>query len=219
MHFKDGQSAYADVVVGADGVHSKIRDYLLGVEAAKPQFTGAILYRSLAPTKSAIEILGEEHAQNATMLIERCLCYPIDFGKTVNIVAFEFVDHWPHEQRTVPANHSELAAKYTGWGEPAQGDLKGQGAGTKPWKTPASSSSTSSAELRNKEHVACALRGIRSDGGVRRGSGEDEEAFKLGDEDALDLTSGRVGAQNECRCSGNLRGKPAVISSFLFTAY
>lgn len=69
MHFKDGQSAYADVVVGADGVHSKIRDYLLGVEAAQPQFTGAILYRSLAPMKSAIEILGEEHAQNATMLV------------------------------------------------------------------------------------------------------------------------------------------------------
>lgn len=48
MHLKDGQTAYADIVVGADGVHSKIREYLLGAEAAKPQFSGATLYRGLA---------------------------------------------------------------------------------------------------------------------------------------------------------------------------
>lgn len=69
LHFKDGQSTRADVAIGADGVHSKIREYLLGAETAKPVFTGAICYRGLAPMNSAIEFLGEEHAQNATILV------------------------------------------------------------------------------------------------------------------------------------------------------
>ena len=69
LHFKDGQSAHADVIIGADGVHSKVRENLLGAEVAKPKFTGAICYRGLAAMESAIEVLGEEHAQNAIMLV------------------------------------------------------------------------------------------------------------------------------------------------------
>ncbi|KAI4108699.1 MAG: hypothetical protein L6R37_000863 [Teloschistes peruensis] len=101
MHLKDGQTAYADIVVGADGVHSKIREYLLGAEAAKPQFSGATLYRERA-----------------------LLSFLIDFGKTVNIVAFEYVDDWPHEKWIIPADHSEFAKHHTGWGKPAQGIVK-----------------------------------------------------------------------------------------------
>lgn len=69
LYFRDGQSASADVVIGADGVHSKIREHLLGPRAAKPEFTGAICCRGVVPMGSAIKILGEEHAQNATMLV------------------------------------------------------------------------------------------------------------------------------------------------------
>jgi 6-hydroxynicotinate 3-monooxygenase len=48
LAFADGTSAEADVVVGADGVHSKVRELLLG--AAAPTYHGLTAYRAIYPT-------------------------------------------------------------------------------------------------------------------------------------------------------------------------
>jgi 6-hydroxynicotinate 3-monooxygenase len=45
--FADGERAHADAVVGADGVHSVVREILLGPE--KPRFTGRVAYRTTYP--------------------------------------------------------------------------------------------------------------------------------------------------------------------------
>ncbi|VCU68008.1 6-hydroxynicotinate 3-monooxygenase precursor [Pigmentiphaga humi] len=47
MRFADGSSAQADVLIGADGVHSVVRETLLGQEA--PRFTGRVAYRTTFP--------------------------------------------------------------------------------------------------------------------------------------------------------------------------
>ena len=65
IHFKDGTTATADAVIGADGVHSIVRAHLLGKEAAKPVFAGSVAYRALVPMDKAVEALGEEFAKNA----------------------------------------------------------------------------------------------------------------------------------------------------------
>ena len=65
IHFKDGTSATADAVIGADGVHSIVRAHLLGKEAAKPVFAGSVAYRALVPMDKAVEALGEELAKNS----------------------------------------------------------------------------------------------------------------------------------------------------------
>jgi 6-hydroxynicotinate 3-monooxygenase len=44
MRFADGTGARADALVGADGVHSVVREMLLGAE--KPRFTGRVAYRT-----------------------------------------------------------------------------------------------------------------------------------------------------------------------------
>ncbi|KAL9132105.1 MAG: hypothetical protein Q9217_000141 [Psora testacea] len=64
MHFKDGTEATADAVIGADGIHSVVRTYVLGGEAAKPVYTGCAVYRKLISMDAAIEKLGAEYAQN-----------------------------------------------------------------------------------------------------------------------------------------------------------
>lgn len=46
--FADGTSVEADIVIGADGVNSKVRELSLGPEA--PQYTGVVAYRSIFPT-------------------------------------------------------------------------------------------------------------------------------------------------------------------------
>lgn len=48
LHFEDGSTVEADVVVGADGVNSKIREIMLGPE--DPIYTGFVAYRAIYPT-------------------------------------------------------------------------------------------------------------------------------------------------------------------------
>lgn len=47
LHFKDGTTATADAVIGADGVHSIIRTHLLGIDhpATNALFTNSVAYR------------------------------------------------------------------------------------------------------------------------------------------------------------------------------
>ena len=48
LHFEDGSSARHDIVVGADGIHSRVRSALFGEES--PRFTGVVSFRSVVPT-------------------------------------------------------------------------------------------------------------------------------------------------------------------------
>ncbi len=47
LRFADGRSAEADAVIAADGVHSAVRDWMLGAES--PRFTGNAAYRATFP--------------------------------------------------------------------------------------------------------------------------------------------------------------------------
>lgn len=47
LSFADGSHVLADAVIGADGVHSVVREILLGQEA--PQYTGRVAYRTVFP--------------------------------------------------------------------------------------------------------------------------------------------------------------------------
>ncbi|MBL4721134.1 MAG: FAD-dependent monooxygenase, partial [Alphaproteobacteria bacterium] len=47
LEFESGGTVTADVVIGADGVHSVVREMLLGAE--DPQFTGRVAYRTTYP--------------------------------------------------------------------------------------------------------------------------------------------------------------------------
>jgi 6-hydroxynicotinate 3-monooxygenase len=47
LFFEDGGQAEADIVIGADGLNSTVRDHLLGPE--KPRYTGQIAHRAIFP--------------------------------------------------------------------------------------------------------------------------------------------------------------------------
>jgi 6-hydroxynicotinate 3-monooxygenase len=53
MTFTNGETARADAVIGADGVHSVVREFMLGKE--QPRFTGRVAYRTVFSTA----LLGE----------------------------------------------------------------------------------------------------------------------------------------------------------------
>ena len=48
LSFTNGETAQADAVIGADGVHSVVREFMLGKE--QPRYTGRVAYRTVFPT-------------------------------------------------------------------------------------------------------------------------------------------------------------------------
>ena len=50
VSFADGARVSADYLVGADGIHSKVREHLFGPD--KPEFTGVVAWRAVVPMAS-----------------------------------------------------------------------------------------------------------------------------------------------------------------------
>lgn len=72
LHFKNGTSAYADLVIAADGAHSKIRPYLTN---NRPVYSGVIMLEG---------IVSKEHAPNINTLINGGKI--MAFGNSKNIL-------------------------------------------------------------------------------------------------------------------------------------
>jgi 6-hydroxynicotinate 3-monooxygenase len=63
MTFADGTRARADAMIAADGVHSLVRERMLGPE--KPRYTGRVAYRTVFPAS----LLGETQIDSSTKWI------------------------------------------------------------------------------------------------------------------------------------------------------
>ncbi|KAH8886172.1 FAD/NAD(P)-binding domain-containing protein [Thozetella sp. PMI_491] len=93
MKFRDGSTAEADAIVGCDGIHSRVREILVGSNspAAHPTYSHKYAYRGLVPMEKAVEALGDEIARNSCNFLGEkghVLTFPINGGKTMNVVAF-----------------------------------------------------------------------------------------------------------------------------------
>lgn len=69
MQFEDGTLVEADAVIGCDGIKSRVRQSMFGIDhpCAKPSYTHKYAYRGLVGMDDAIVAIGEERAQNACM--------------------------------------------------------------------------------------------------------------------------------------------------------
>ena len=66
LHFKDGTTTNADMVIGADGVHSVVRKDVLSSDhpAATAVYSGTVVYRAIIPIEHAKAKLGDIGQQN-----------------------------------------------------------------------------------------------------------------------------------------------------------
>jgi salicylate hydroxylase len=113
VRFEDGSSAKAAYVIGADGIHSRIRAILFG--ASKPEFTGCVAWRGLIPMQLLPDHL--HRIVGTTWLGPRgfVLHYPVRRGELMNFVSVVERDDWQVESWVVAGTTSELANDFAGW--------------------------------------------------------------------------------------------------------
>lgn len=86
IHFKDGTTAIANLVVGSDGIHSSLRAQYC---PENPTYSGRIAYRGLVPT-SKIEAWWPLQTYSVSWLCKdkHFIVFPVSQNQTLNIVAF-----------------------------------------------------------------------------------------------------------------------------------
>lgn len=116
LRFADRDPVSADIVVGADGVRSVVRDYV--TEGRKPVYSGTSAYRGIVPTAS-LGSLPDPHAIQFWMGRDaHMLHYAIgNDGGDVNFFAVvEGPSIWPDEKTwVVPATLDEAKVDFNGW--------------------------------------------------------------------------------------------------------
>jgi salicylate hydroxylase len=110
--FEDGQQALHDVVLGADGIHSKVRSALFGEE--QPRFTGVVSFRAVVPTDKVrqvpeIEAFTKWWGPNPQSQI---VTFPLNRGRDTFIFATTGQDSWQEESWTSPGDVNELRSFY-----------------------------------------------------------------------------------------------------------
>jgi len=115
LRFASGQVAEADVVIGADGIHSVVRAAL--AEPAPPAYSGLCAFRALVPAGDAPEF-ARRRAQTLWLGPGHHLVhYPISGGRFVNLVAFAPAGDVALESWTATATVAEFLAEFAGWDE------------------------------------------------------------------------------------------------------
>lgn len=113
--FADGSAIEADIVVGADGIHSLVRTSLFG--AASPRFTGCMCWRGLVPVERIPPGLIEPSSSNWMGPHGHVVHYYVRRGEMVNFVAIHDTDEWTEESWIREADRDELMTTYATWNE------------------------------------------------------------------------------------------------------
>jgi len=122
LHFADGSSTEADVVVGADGVHSLVRSHVAG--DARPRFSGTVGYRGLVPVEAMPSLPDPTPLQFWAGPGRHLLHYAIDGGGRVNFLAVVRVPEWTNETWMEECPVSDVADAFAGW-HPAVAEMVG----------------------------------------------------------------------------------------------
>jgi salicylate hydroxylase len=125
--FADGSTIEADVIVGADGINSVVRESLFGPQPAR--YTQQMAWRCIVPIECvptrvgpAVEI-GRDEYVGWIGPEGHVICYPIRRGELYNIFAGHVSEDWADESWVVPSTVAELLAGFGGWNDALLGML------------------------------------------------------------------------------------------------
>jgi salicylate hydroxylase len=120
LAFADGAAAGADVVIGADGMHSVVRAAV--TEPAPARYSGMCAFRALVPADRAPEFT---RRRTQTLWIgpdHHLVHYPVSGGAAINLVAFAPAGDFTVESWSATATTGEFLAEFAAW-DPRLQDL------------------------------------------------------------------------------------------------
>jgi salicylate hydroxylase len=113
LRLENGETAEGDVLVGADGVHSRIRQALFGPD--RPQFTGIIAWRGIVPMDRLPAHMVRKIGTNWVGPGGHVVHYPLRAGKVMNFVGALERSDWQVESWSARGTNEELTRDYAGW--------------------------------------------------------------------------------------------------------
>jgi salicylate hydroxylase len=120
VRFANGVTFEADIVVGADGIHSELRPYVF--PPSRPVFHGSVAYRGTVPHERV------PNWPNERWLMwlgkgKHFLVFPLRAGKIINYVGFVPADQEMKESWSAPGDPDMLRAEFAGWDPRIEGLL------------------------------------------------------------------------------------------------
>jgi salicylate hydroxylase len=112
LRFEDGSMQRFDAVVGADGIHSRVRAAVFGDEY--PRFTGVVSFRSVVPTERVQHVPEIEAFTKwwGPTPQSQIVTFPLNQGKETFIFATTGQDSWTEESWTSEGDVNELRGFY-----------------------------------------------------------------------------------------------------------
>ena len=114
----EGSSARGDALIGADGMHSNIRQTLFGAD--RPEFTGLMAWRGVIPMEKLPEHLRRPVGTNWVGPAGHIVHYPLRAGQLMNFVGVRERGDWQVESWSVRGTRDECRADFAGWNEDIQ---------------------------------------------------------------------------------------------------
>src|SRR5690554_501344 len=115
LAFDKKPSRTFDVVIGADGVHSTMREQLFGSGPVK--FTGIVAWRGVIPMELLPEELRKPVGVNWIGPGGHVIHYPIRRGELMNFTSVVERQDWQVESWSTAGSNAEFHADYLGWNE------------------------------------------------------------------------------------------------------
>ena len=112
LRFENGAPVRAKLVVGADGVHSMVREHLFG--ALKPEFCGIIAWRGVIPMERVPPSISRTVGTNWVGPGGHVVHYPLRDGTLLNFVGMGERD-WSVEGWNVRGTTEEALNDFRGW--------------------------------------------------------------------------------------------------------
>jgi salicylate hydroxylase len=113
MEFESGKPATASLVVGADGVQSRVRFAAFGAD--RPEFTGIVAWRVLVPRARVPPGIKMDVGTNWVGPGGHVVHYPVRGGTLLNLVGLLERDDWRVESWTVQGSKDEFSNDFRNW--------------------------------------------------------------------------------------------------------
>jgi salicylate hydroxylase len=113
LSFANGKRVRAALAIGADGIHSAVRQSLFGPD--RPEFTGIVTWRGVLPMAALPPAISRTEGTNWVGPGAHVVHYPMRRGELMNFVGLVERSDWTIEVWDARGTQADLARDFRGW--------------------------------------------------------------------------------------------------------